>query len=182
MPGNAHGPKLAAVMEGLDKRGASKGSFKINPLEGAEVSGDPMQPAAAGILLGASQYCPVLLGGGTQMAAVLALAMALGKPGSAALATTRWVSADPTADLKGLAAEIDKKFGLYNIPYLASNLSFKDSHHPMMQKYEEGYVKEGVGAGAAAIAACLYLKCAAQDILPEIEGVYERLVLGLDKK
>jgi uncharacterized protein (TIGR00303 family) len=191
MPGNAHQLKLAAVNSGLAAIGKSKGDFATNPLAGAAALGDPMQPAVAGMTLSASRFSPVMLGGGTQMAAVIALMVALrqtppqnykelisqAQPENIALATTRWVSTDPTADLAGLAAEIEAKFGSFPACYLAANLNFSEAHHEGMRYYEQGFVKEGVGAGAAAIAAMLGTNLSASQLLPPIEKAYERLCL-----
>jgi uncharacterized protein (TIGR00303 family) len=192
MPDNAHNLKLEVVQAGLAAAGAGKGAFTSRPLAAAAALGDPMQPAVAGMALAASAYCPVVLGGGTQMAAVLALAAALRQappPGfedilvnsnsqNIALATTRWVSADPTADLAGLGAEIEQRFGTLGSPYFAANLDFETSRYLPMRLYEQGYVKEGVGAGAAAFAAMLATGCGAAALLPDIEQVYRRIVLG----
>lgn len=193
MPGNAHQLKLAAVNSGLAAIGKNKGDFAANPLAGAAALGDQMQPAVAGMALSASRFCPVMLGGGTQMAAVVALMAALrqtppqnyaelisqAQPENIALATTRWVSADPTADLAGLAAAIEDKFGPFPACYLAANLDFSSSQYEGMRYYEQGFVKEGVGAGAAAIAAMLGANLTASELLPPIERAYEKLCLGL---
>ncbi len=192
MPDNAHTLKLEVVQAGLVAAGASKGDFAKNPLLAAAALGDPMQPAVAGIAWAASVYCPVVLAGGTQMAAVLALVAAMrgslseadnaliGSPNPAniALITTRWVSADPTADLAGLGREIEQRFGELGAPYLSTNIDFGPSQYAAMRLYEQGYVKEGVGAGAAAFATMLATDCSAADLLPPIEEVYRRIVLG----
>ncbi|MEI6045583.1 MAG: TIGR00303 family protein [Chloroflexota bacterium] len=196
MPDNAHNLRLEAVETGLKAIGRRKGDFANNPLAGAAALGDSMQPVVAGLALAASAYCPVLLAGGTQMAAVLALAAALHQQPPAGLekflskdnhfsniglATTRWVSADPTADLVGLGQEIEQRFGPLASPYFSANLNFGLSRYVPMQLYEEGYVKEGVGAGGAAIAAMLGRQLSATELLPPIERVYERIVLGFIK-
>ncbi|HEX2915107.1 MAG TPA: TIGR00303 family protein [Chloroflexia bacterium] len=192
MPENAHGLKLQAALGGLKAAGGAKGSFAERPLMAVAAVGDPMQPAVTGMALAASAYCPVVLGGGTQMAAVVALLAALrryppaglqeklqkARPENIALVTTRWVSADPTADLAGLGAEIEQRFGIQSIPYLSANLDFSYASYPPMRLYEEGYVKEGVGAGAAAFAAMLALEQSAAELLPHIERVYRRIVLN----
>jgi uncharacterized protein (TIGR00303 family) len=195
MPDNAHQLKLAAVEAGFKAIDRKKGDFVAEPLAGVGALGDPMQPAVAGMALAASTYCPVLLGGGTQMVAVLALAAALHRQPPAGLenqiqsarfdrigvATTRWVSADPTADLTGLGEEIEQRFGPLHSPYFAANLDFSSSRYPPMRLYEQGYVKEGVGAGAAALATLLHTKLSAAELLPYYEQVYERLVLGKER-
>ena len=84
------------------------------------------------------------------MAAVLALmAHALCRaegrpldPRRVAIATTRWVLADPTADLPGLVAQC----GPYAV--LGSGLSFAASRHAPLRRYEEFLVKEGVARAA----------------------------------
>lgn len=192
MPDNAHNSKLAAVLAGLAAAGATKGTFSSEPLAAVAAVGDPMQAAVAGIAIAASKYMPVVLGGGTQMAAVLALMAALrvvpppafaklisqAQPTNLALATTRWVWADPTADLMGLAVAIESRFGTLAVPYLAANLDFSTSRYAPLRLYEQGYVKEGVGAGAAAMAAIINGPYHAQALLPSIERVYEDLVLA----
>ncbi|MEO0887984.1 MAG: TIGR00303 family protein, partial [Cyanobacteria bacterium J06648_10] len=40
--------------------------------------------------------------------------------------------------------------------YLASQISFGQSPYVQLRAYEQGFVKEGVGAGGCAIAAHLY--------------------------
>ncbi len=193
MPDNAHTLKLAAARAGLQAIGAQKGDFSRRPLAAVAALGDPMQPAVAGLALAASAYCPVVLAGGTQMAAVLAVLAALRQTppenwatyferavySNLALATTRWVAADPTADLAGLAAEIEQTFGLPPVPYLAANLDFSPSRYEALRLYEAGYVKEGVGAGAAALATMLTCQLNAPALLAPIETVYERIVLQL---
>ena len=195
MPGDySHHLKLEAVQTGFAATGQAKGGFARNPLGAAACLGDPMQPVVAGMALAASKYCPVVLAGGTQMAAVLALAAAVrAVPGERltgldfngvnferiALVTTGWVANDVSSDLAGLAALTEARFGPLGSPYFAANLNFSQSHFPPLRFYEAGYVKEGVGAGAAAFAAMLATGCSAQDLLPAIEKVYKNLVEGL---
>lgn len=192
MPGpNVHELKLEAVRAGFEAAGKGKGTFAHNPLGATASLGDPMQPVVAGMALAASRFCPVALGGGTQMAAVLALAAALRQfPPSnladldfeainferIAVVTTGWVANDGASDLAGLAAGIEKRYGPLGSPYLAARLDFSPTRYPPLRPYEAGYVKEGVGAGAAAFAAMLATGYSAPDLLGPIEAVYERLV------
>jgi NaMN:DMB phosphoribosyltransferase len=89
------------------------------------------------------------------MIAILALLDALATRGLAppvrdvAVATTRWVVEDPTADAVGLMGDL----GAY--PLLATALSFREAHDEGLRMYEDNLVKEGVGAGGAAVAAAL---------------------------
>lgn len=134
-----------------------------------------MQPAVALMALEASLQVPVVLGGGTQMAAVAALALRLlaeghaGDPKNLALATTRWVSEDASADLAGILGGLGRPPAAF-----AAGLDFGTSAIPNLRRYEEGLVKEGVGAGAAAFAAFL-----SGLTHPELLGRVEEVVRGL---
>ena len=75
---------------------------------------------------------------------------------SIGVATTRWVVDDPLSDASGLMAELG------SFPLIATSLSFADSRYPLLRRYEDFLVKEGVGAGGSVVAAAL-----AADILPE---------------
>ncbi len=166
-------------------------SPSCDPFKLVAAVGDPMQIAAAGMAIAASRRCGVLLAGGTQMLAVYALAQALAKPGATGaksavgvgiveqdsliwnpsqvvVGTTRWVAEDPTGDTVGLAQDIG------SVPLLATELSFATSRYPQLQAYEQGYVKEGVGAGGYAIAAHLYQGWNSVELLQAIEGLVER--------
>jgi NaMN:DMB phosphoribosyltransferase len=92
--------------------------------------------------------------------------------------TTRWVSEDGASDLAGLGLAIESVCPLVGVPYLALNLRLSRSRYAALRSYEQGFVKEGVGAGAALMAACLVLGCATDDLVGPIEAVYERLVLN----
>ncbi len=134
------------------------------PLSAIAACGDPMQAVAAGITLAASRQVGVLLAGGSQMLAVYAIAKALTlemadivstekalpwKNQRVVVGTTRWVIEDASADTQAIAREI-------GAPYLASEISFARSSYFQLRAYEQGFVKEGVGAGGCAIAAHLY--------------------------
>jgi uncharacterized protein (TIGR00303 family) len=135
--------------------------------------GDPMQPVVVGMLLTASRHCGVMLAGGTQMLAVYALAQALAaasppiawNPDRVVVGTTRWVAEDPTGDTIALAEAIGP------VPLLATQLSFADSRVPALRAYEQGFVKEGVGAGGLAIAASLSAGWTQAELLAAIEGL-----------
>jgi NaMN:DMB phosphoribosyltransferase len=89
-------------------------------------------------------------------------------PKQVVVGTTRWVAEDPTGDTVGLAQDIG------SVPLLATGLSFAKSRYPQLQAYEQGYVKEGVGAGGCAIAAHLYKGWNSVQLLQAIEGLIER--------
>ena len=156
--------KSALVAQGLRKAHLSKGCSAEQVLGAV---GDPFQVVATGLLVGAvrSQQ-PVLLGGGSQMLAVLALALhALPKQAGAALlrqvlvGTTAWLadegaSAGGTSPLDRLVDAIGARFGA-SLAVFASGVHFHASAHQALRDYELGYVKEGVGAGASLLLAQL---------------------------
>ncbi len=148
----------------------------LPPLELIAAVGDPMQIVVAGIAIAASRTTGVMLAGGTQMLAVYALIRDLALKYSLnwqseqiVVGTTRWVVEDPTGDTVGLAREIG------SVPLIATQLSFATSRYPKLQAYEQGYVKEGVGAGASCIAASLYKAWNQTQLLQAVESIAERL-------
>lgn len=151
-----HAQKWALVQTGLSRSGLFA-QAEVDPLAWVAAVGDPMQPVVAGMAIAASRSVGVLLAGGTQMLAVYALTRAIAQmqhlawdPAQIVVGTTRWVAEDPTGDTVGLAATIG------DVPLLATQLSFAPSPLPQLRAYEQGFVKEGVGAGGCAIAAHLY--------------------------
>jgi uncharacterized protein (TIGR00303 family) len=133
--------------------------------------GDPMQIVVAGMAIAASQTCGVLLAGGTQMLAVYALIQAITQaqnlhwqPPQVMIGTTRWVAEDPTGDTVGLAK-------ILKAPLIATQLSFAQSQYATLRAYEQGFVKEGVGAGGCAIAAHLYQNWGQKQMLEAIEAI-----------
>ncbi|MEB3184726.1 MAG: NaMN--DMB phosphoribosyltransferase, partial [Cyanobacteriota bacterium] len=124
----------------------------------AAALGDPMQPLAAGLVLGAvAADRPVLLAGGSQMAAVLALALALAPAAEraplaalAAVATTGWVAREPHSNLSQLLRRIGDRWSVQPLAF-AAGLHFRRAGQPALLDYERGYVKEGVGAGGLAL-------------------------------
>ncbi|MEB3171020.1 MAG: nicotinate-nucleotide--dimethylbenzimidazole phosphoribosyltransferase [Synechococcaceae cyanobacterium] len=165
LPRPAHALKADLVARGLSAAGLLRAPAEPHPsVDGARARrvlaalGDPMQPLAAALVLGAvAADRPVLLAGGSQMAAVLALALALApedlRPRLAALtavATTAWVASEPHSDLPLLLQRVGERWGLEPLGFAAS-LRFHGPLHPALADYERGYVKEGVGAGGLAL-------------------------------
>jgi uncharacterized protein (TIGR00303 family) len=169
MPGGNHALKAETVARALAEAGLPANT---TGLEAASAVGDPMQPAVALMALEASLRVPVVLGGGTQMAAVAALALRLldeghpGRPDNLAIATTRWVAEDASADLPGILRDLGGR-----LPAFAACIDFSSSSLRNLQRYEEGLVKEGVGAGAAAFAAFLTGGLSHGELLAHIEEV-----------
>ncbi|MFM9265142.1 nicotinate mononucleotide-dependent phosphoribosyltransferase CobT [Tychonema sp. BBK16] len=165
-----HAQKLAAVTMGLNIAGWEIAGKKMSPLEVVAAVGDPMQIATAGMAIAASRTCGVILAGGTQMLAVYALIKALSReyaliwnPERVVVGTTGWVAEDATGDTIGLANDIG------GVPLLAAQLSFAGSRYPQLQAYDRGYVKEGVGAGACAIASHLIGNWSPNQLLEAVE-------------
>ncbi len=179
MPSNPHKLKRGVVETALAKAGLREGSLRNDPLRAISCMGDSMMPAAAGLILGAARNVPVIMAGGTQMAAILAIVNSLDPKaaGNLAIGTTRWIIEDDTSNLLDLVSQIA------DIPVLAADLNFSTSRFTGLQAYEKGVVKEGVGAGGSAIAAMArsHGKITGKIILHEIEANYEALV-GLVKQ
>ncbi len=170
--GNAHACKASVARAALHAAGLGPGDGRADPLAAVAAVGDPMQPVAAGMCRGlAAGGAEVLLAGGSQMVAVAALVAAL--DGRAALrrvavGTTRWVATDPCADVRGLAADVDR-----DLAVLAANLDFSSSRHAGLRAYEGFLVKEGVGAGGACIAALLATATSLAVLHEAIDAAYD---------
>jgi len=120
-----------------------------DPLEAVSRVGDPVMLGLSSIALGALERgAHVVLAGGTQMAAALALirAMERGHRGTVTIATTRWIMEDTNADLLGLVRNIDPGINVVSV-----DINLSDSQYPGLRAYEDGFVKEGVGAGGACL-------------------------------
>ena len=171
---NPHELKIRTAEMGLDAAGVKAGEFADDPIKAVSTVGDPMQPAVAGLVLGAAKKIPVIMAGGTQMVAVLAVVKALNPDilANVTIGTTRWIINDKTSDLKGLVSKIA------DVPVLAVDLNFRHSQFDGLKAYEAGVVKEGVGCGGASIAAILKTNnsITKDSLLQEIEKNYKKLV------
>lgn len=166
-----HSQKWQLVQQGL-----AAAQYPAHPLTLAAAVGDPMQIVVAGMALAASRTCGVLLAGGTQMLAVYALARAIAttqslawQPEQIIVGTTRWVVEDTTGDTVGLAELIG------DVPLIASHMNFAPSRYPQLRAYEQGFVKEGVGAGGCGVAAALYQGWDATRTLTAVEALMAQL-------
>ena len=174
MPENPHRLKSKTVQAGLVASGESFGSLSKNPVRAISCLGDPMMPAFAGLVIGAAAQVPVLMAGGTQMTSILAVVNALNPDilSNLAIGTTRWVTNDNSSDICNIVAQIA------DVPVLAADIDFTPSKFSGLKAYEKGVVKEGVGAGGAAIAAMAKLGGATTKdmLLKEIEKNYTALM------
>ena len=128
--------------------------------------GDPFQAFATGLLLGVVEADqPVLLAGGSQMAAVLALALQALPPSArqglsnqVLLGTTAWLAAEclqasaGPSSLMVLLRNLEQHFSV-SVQAYAAGLRFSNSQQPRLRDFEQGHVKEGVGAGGLTLLA-----------------------------
>ena len=159
--------KRAVVEEGLAASGLSPGDAAGDPVKAVRLMGDPVLAAAAGLVVGAVERgVDVTLAGGTQLATVAALARHAGVDRRLPLATTAFVADDSTADVAGLADDLD-------LALTATDPGFGASDHPAMRAYARGEAKEGVGMGGAL--------ALAERGTPTEEAVRERVAAVTDR-
>ena len=169
LPANPLRTKRAVVEEGLAASGIAAGDAAGDPIEALRLLGDPVLAAAAGLLVGAVERgVPVTLAGGTQLAAVAALARHAGVERRLPLATTSLVADDPTADVGALADDL-------GLTLAATDPSFDESDHPAMAAYARGEAKEGVGMGGA-LALSERAGVPAGDVRDRVAAITDRLL------
>ncbi len=150
--------KKSLVEKGLRAAALNKDS---TPKDLLAAVGDPFQAFSAGLLLGTRQAShPVLLAGGGQMLAVLAIALASIEPSSRdgfvkdiSVGTTAWLADECISPSKKVKAfphllELIENYFDISLLGLSSGLHFYGSSKTVLRDYELGFVKEGVGAGA----------------------------------
>lgn len=132
----------------------------------AAQTADPMILFVAGMLNTTSSN--VILAGGTQMLAVLALATKMRhNTKDTTLVTTTYVADDPTIPFY-------KQAELFGVPVISVRPHLEDSRHAGIRAYSEGFAKEGAGAGGAIYAA---QTITGKDILPYIDREYDSILL-----
>jgi uncharacterized protein (TIGR00303 family) len=175
------GIKAAAQRLNIEKDSLTS-YFKANPLAVIAAVGDPMQAFAVGFVSQRNSHAGnnntsnnniTILGGGSQMLAVYALANQLASNQAQQLnnimvATTKWVAQDKFAQTAKLARLVDA-------PFVASHFALTESGHAGLRAYEEGHVKEGVGAGATILLANLLARIDEPTILQTIDSFYTAL-------
>jgi uncharacterized protein (TIGR00303 family) len=164
-----HDQKKMLVEQGLQHLVA-----KATPWQIVAAIGDPMQVVVAAMAVAASEQGGVLLAGGTQMLAVYALILKIAPDchlERIAVGTTGWVTQDPSADAVGLAVGIPPAL------FLSAPMQFAKSRYEQLQMYDRGFVKEGVGAGGAAITAALHRDWDSEDILQATEDLLDQMVI-----
>ncbi len=164
--------KSQIVKEALLENAKCFSAIKKNPLKAIEFFGDPMQAFVTGFIKGADKVnLPIMLAGGSQMLTVYYMAKTiLGRdPNDTVVATTSWVINDKNAKTKKLA-------DMVNAPLISSNINFKNSTYEGLIAYENGHIKEGVGAGGLMTASEIIMSdITPEKIVSEIERVYSSI-------
>lgn len=173
-PKNPRELKSKIVSEALQAAGIELGGMSDRPLQAMECVGDPTMPANVGLVVGAARKIPVILGGGTQMCAILAGALAMDKgiEENLLLGTTRWMVNDPNSDICRIVE------GIADIPIVSVNMDYGQSPYEGLQAYEWGYIKDGVGCGGSSVASilstCGHIGC--QQLLDRVHQEYRRML------
>lgn len=170
-PNNPIELKVNVVKEGLRRASIDKTD---DPIIAVSKVGDPVHLAVAGIAAGALENdSRVLLAGGTQMCACVAILKHLGvnlDPDMIEVGTTRWIVDDKSSDMVGLLSEIWPNYAL-----LVAEYSMSTSKYPGLRAYDEGFVKEGVGMGGLLVTT-LVRGFTPDDILRKVEEEYEKMI------
>ncbi|MDR0509183.1 MAG: TIGR00303 family protein [Candidatus Methanoplasma sp.] len=177
-PKNPRELKTKTVMEGLKAAGIAIGDLSNDPLKAIECVGAPMMPANVGIIIGAAKNVPVIVGGGTQMAAVIAAAVKIDPSivGNIIQGTTRWLMEDPNSSMSKMMDSISP-----DVPIVYANMDYSSSPYEGLQAYEWGYIKEGVGCGGSSVAAIIQSsgKVTCKDLLDKVHEIYKG-IMGFD--
>jgi len=161
--------KRRVVDAGLAASDLTAGDATGTPVAALRAVGDPVLAVAAGLTVGAAESgVDVLLAGGTQMAAAAALARHAGVKAPLSLATTSFVADDQSADVAGLAADLD-------VELTVTDPGFERLSHPATDAYVAGEAKEGVGMGGA-LALADRAGVPMADVRDRLVAVYDRLV------
>jgi uncharacterized protein (TIGR00303 family) len=160
--------KNQVVKKALARSTATSNILKRDPIKAVQLFGDPMMPCAVGLTEELTRSGKsVMLAGGTQMGAVIAILRALNVAGDITLGTTKYIFDDERADFINLVKKLQvDAFGAYP--------DFRTSKFHQLKAYELGEVKEGVGAGGAMAAAAM--KGFSQE---EFRNEAERVLMGL---
>ena len=172
MAENPHNLKNKVVDSAIKRVIADGIPVISSPFEAISAFGDPMMPSVAGIASGVlSANGKIMLAGGTQMAAIVAILNRLGRLlNGLYIGTTTYVTKDPSSNLSSLVGMASKR-----VPILSCDLHLGESIKPGLQAFAKGFVKEGVGAGGASIVAITKSrgKITGKKLMNAIEKEYE---------
>lgn len=165
MPENPEALKERVVRAALDRLGMDE------PLLVASKVADPMILFVCGMLQTASESARIILAGGTQMLAVLALASKMGCAHHAvSLATTSYIAEDAKLDMVRRADLIS------SVPVLWTDPLLDKSAHAGLRAYAAGFAKEGAGAGGVMVAARVKTGAGPKQMLNAIDAEYSTLM------
>jgi uncharacterized protein (TIGR00303 family) len=170
-PENPVALKEAVWREAAARTGIQAGDLAGDPLRAIREFGDPMQAAAAAFVHALPEDAEVVLAGGTQMLAIAALLRAMGRKKLPLVATTKYVCNDRNAGFSPLAASIGVKTWI-------APLDFSASPHQGLREYEDGFIKEGAGAGGSVYYA-ERLGVPIDRIIERTSAVYGAMIQGL---
>ncbi|MEA1945591.1 MAG: TIGR00303 family protein [Euryarchaeota archaeon] len=164
--------KRDVVRKGITASGLTVDEARDDPMHAIACVGDPMIPAVAGLVAGiTSSDCSIILAGGTQMIAVFMILKHLGMDTDRiSIATTKYVYQDRSINFDAVIRDLGCCVHVVDP-------GFADSCMEGLRKYEDGEVKEGVGAGGAMYAAGM-LGVTQKEMLGAVEAVYEELMMG----
>lgn len=132
---------------------------------------DPMTLFMSGMISGAHKDTDIVLAGGTQMLAVLALSRKLRRRlPRIVLGTTSYVADDPETNFYQQASEI-----VPDLPVVTVNPLLDQSKHPGLQSYAKGFAKDGAGAGGLMFAAAVHYLYP-DELLSHVDKEYERVL------
>ncbi len=168
MPINPHHIKNNVVESAMRRSHLTVGSLKDKPLEAVSILGDPMMITVSGIAIGA-KGSRIILAGGTQMAAILALIKSLDNSAldNIAIGTTKYIINDKNSNIVELLKEIS------DTPIISIDPMLDLSSIDGLKAYSNGFVKEGAGAGGSCIGALLN---GINDLYNRIEDEYRKCI------
>ena len=175
LPENPVGRKRRVVDAALEASGLAPGDGSVDPLAVLRSVADPALVGVVGVALGTlDRGGRVTLAGGTQLCAAAALVRAFGVDAPLSLATTSFVAADESADVRGLARAAD-------VDLTVTDPAFDAVSHPMTDAYRRGEAKEGVGMGGALAMAAgdvpgIEPTASVADVRTRALDVYDRLI------
>lgn len=168
LPENPMDLKRDVVDAGLSASDLTQGESASEPIRAIRRMGDPVQPAVAGLAIGALETdTDVTLAGGTQMVAAAALIRHFGVDAPTRLATTSFVD-ESTPDLRRAVAHLD-------VDLTVTDPEFDRSDHVALKRYALGEAKEGVGMGGA-LALADRTDVSKRDVRDRIERIYAEVL------
>lgn len=174
LPENPLALKREVVDEALEASALDPGDAEGEPLVALRRAGDPALAVLCGIAAGALETdTAVTLAGGTQLVAASACLRHGGYDGPLGLATTSFISDDPSVDLDHAAAELD-------LSVTVTDPEFTDDH-PAMAAYERGEAKEGAGMGGA-LALADRTRLPMVDVRSGLRAVYDDLLADANRE